>query len=148
MLLDLVSHYNILSSTEITFVMFCMVQRLECFRCTYIVPWVAFETLRLERLSFYHLGVVEYLSSGAVSEMHTDLKQLTYSKCLSNFSCSGNTGKPNGSVTHNFHLKSAYGSSLMPYTNYTYFFKVCLLKGELQDFQPGPYFPIILCLWD
>ncbi|CAL8322267.1 unnamed protein product [Lota lota] len=68
-------------------------------------------------------GVVEYLSSGAVSEIHTDLKQLTYSKCLSNFSCSGKNGKPNGNITHNFHLKSAYESSLMPYTNYTYFFK-------------------------
>ncbi|CAL8386838.1 unnamed protein product [Boreogadus saida] len=68
-------------------------------------------------------GVVEYLSSGAVSEIHTDLKQLTYSKCLSNFSCSGKNGKPNGSITHNFHLKSAYETSLMPFTNYTYFFK-------------------------
>ena len=71
--------------------------------------------------------MVEYLSCGAVSEIHTDLKQLTYSKCLSNFSCSGKNGKPNGSITHNFHLKSAYETSLMPFTNYTYFFKVRLL---------------------
>lgn len=79
-------------------------------------------------MSLYHPGVVEYLSTGAISEIHADLKELTYSKCLSNFSCSE---KPSGSVTHNFHLKSAYESSLMPYTNYTYFFKVCLLGAAL-----------------
>lgn len=67
------------------------------------------------------LGVVEYLSNGGVAENHKDFKELRYSECLTNFNCNGNS---DGSITHSFQLKSAYDSILMPYTNYTYDFKV------------------------
>lgn len=66
-------------------------------------------------------GVVEYLSNGGVAENHKDFKELRYNECLTNFSCNGNS---DGSITHSFQLKSAYDSILMPYTNYTYDFKV------------------------
>lgn len=69
-------------------------------------------------------GVVEYLSNGGVAENHKDFKELRYSECLTNFSCNGKNGNSDGSITHNFQLKSAYDSNLMPYTNYTYDFKV------------------------
>ncbi|XP_073695620.1 CCR4-NOT transcription complex subunit 6-like, partial [Garra rufa] len=68
-------------------------------------------------------GVVEYLSNGGVAENHKDFKELRYSDCLTNFSCNGKNGKPDGSITHSFQLKSAYEGNLMPYTNYTYDFK-------------------------
>ncbi|KTF97314.1 hypothetical protein cypCar_00002396 [Cyprinus carpio] len=68
-------------------------------------------------------GVVEYLSNGGVAENHKDFKELRYSDCLTNFSCNGKNGKPDGSITHSFQLKSAYEGNLMPYTNYTYEFK-------------------------
>lgn len=82
------------------------------FYCATIVNFYAFE------------GVVEYLSNGGVAENHKDFKELRYSECLTNFSCNGKNGKPDGSITHSFQLKSAYESNLMPYTNYTYDFKV------------------------
>lgn len=69
-------------------------------------------------------GVVEYLSSGGVADNHKDFKELRYSECLTNFNCNGKTGKSDGSITHSFQLKSAYESNLMPFTNYTYDFKV------------------------
>jgi len=69
-------------------------------------------------------GVVEYLSNGGVAENHKDFKELLYNDCLTNFSCNAKNGHADGSVTHSFQLKSAYDSSLMPYTNYTYDFKV------------------------
>uniref|UniRef100_UPI00358E9A2B CCR4-NOT transcription complex subunit 6-like-B isoform X2 n=1 Tax=Myxine glutinosa TaxID=7769 RepID=UPI00358E9A2B len=68
-------------------------------------------------------GVVEYLSAGGVSENHKDLKELAYNKCLTNFNCNGK-GAPGGFITHPFKLNSAYESDIMPYTNYTYDFKV------------------------
>lgn len=68
-------------------------------------------------------GVVEYLSNGGVAENHKDFKELRYSDCLTNFSCNSKNGKPDGSITHSFQLKSAYEGNLMPYTNYTYDFK-------------------------
>lgn len=67
---------------------------------------------------------MEYLSDGGVAENHKDFKELRYSDCLTNFNCNGKNGKPDGSITHSFQLKSAYEGSLMPYTNYTYDFKV------------------------
>uniref|UniRef100_A0A8C5E718 poly(A)-specific ribonuclease n=1 Tax=Gouania willdenowi TaxID=441366 RepID=A0A8C5E718_GOUWI len=68
-------------------------------------------------------GVVEYLSNGGVADNHKDFRELRYSECLSNFSCNGKNSNSGGLITHSFHLKSAYRSSLMPYTNYTYDFK-------------------------
>lgn len=72
----------------------------------------------------FHAGVVEYLSNGGVAENHKDFKELRYSECLTNFNCNGKNGNSDGSITHSFQLKSAYDSNLMPYTNYTYDFKV------------------------
>ncbi|KAM9810792.1 CCR4-NOT transcription complex subunit 6-like [Neosynchiropus ocellatus] len=68
-------------------------------------------------------GVVEYLSDGGVADNHKDFKELRYSECLTNFSCHGKNRPSDGSITHSFQLKSAYHSSLMPYTNYTHDFK-------------------------
>lgn len=68
--------------------------------------------------------MVEYLSNGGVAENHKDFKELRYNECLTNFSCNGKNGNSDGSITHSFQLKSAYDSNLIPYTNYTYDFKV------------------------
>uniref|UniRef100_A0A8C2NV98 poly(A)-specific ribonuclease n=1 Tax=Capra hircus TaxID=9925 RepID=A0A8C2NV98_CAPHI len=68
-------------------------------------------------------GVVEYLSTGEVETNHKDFKELRYNESLTNFSCNGKNGTPNGRITHGFKLKSAYESGLMPYTNYTFDFK-------------------------
>lgn len=70
------------------------------------------------------LGVVEYLSNGGVADNHKDFKELRYNECLMNFSCSGKNGSSEGRITHGFQLKSAYENNLMPYTNYTFDFKV------------------------
>lgn len=80
-------------------------------------------------------GVVEYLSNGGVADNHKDFKELRYNDCLSNFSCSngaGGGGGNGGSVTHSFQLKSAYDSHVMPYTNYTYDFKVGTSFGHVN----------------
>ena len=69
-------------------------------------------------------GVVEYLSSGGVAENHKDFKELRYSDSLTNFNCNGKNPTSNGRITHGFKLKSTYEEGLMPYTNYTYDFKV------------------------
>lgn len=68
--------------------------------------------------------MVEYLSNGGVADNHKDFKELRYNECLTNFSCNGKNGTSDGSITHSFQLKSAYNSTLMPYTNYTFDFKV------------------------
>lgn len=70
------------------------------------------------------LGVVEYLSTGGVETNHKDFKELRYNESLTNFSCNGKNGTTNGRITHGFKLKSAYENGLMPYTNYTFDFKV------------------------
>ena len=71
-------------------------------------------------------GVVEYLSTGGVDCTHKDFKELRYSDSLTNFNCNGKNPTSNGRITHGFKLKSAYEEGLMPYTNYTYDFKVSL----------------------
>ena len=73
---------------------------------------------------FILLGVVEYLSNGGVADNHKDFKELRYNECLMNFSCNGKNGSSEGRITHGFQLKSAYENNLMPYTNYTFDFKV------------------------
>lgn len=73
------------------------------------------------------LGVVEYLSTGGVETNHKDFKELRYNESLTNFSCNGKNGTTNGRITHGFKLKSAYENGLMPYTNYTFDFKVRVL---------------------
>lgn len=89
-------------------------------------------------LPLYDPGVVEYLSNGGVAENHKDFKELRYNECLTNFSCNGKNGNSDGSITHSFQLKSAYDSNLMPYTNYTYDFKVkrkmSVCKFYITDF--------------
>lgn len=82
------------------------------------------------------LGVVEYLSTGGVETNHKDFKELRYNESLTNFSCNGKNGMTNGRITHGFKLKSAYENGLMPYTNYTFDFKVCLVIDKLSK----PYF--------
>ncbi len=72
----------------------------------------------------FFTGVLEYLSDGGVAENHKDFKEIHYNDCLTNFNCNSKNGKPDGSITHSFQLKSAYEGNLMPYTNYTYDFKV------------------------
>lgn len=69
-------------------------------------------------------GVVEYLSSGGVDCTHKDFKELRYSDSLTKFNCNGKNSTSNGRITHGFKLKSAYENGLMPYTNYTFDFKV------------------------
>ena len=71
-------------------------------------------------------GVVEYLSQGGVDCTHKDFKELRYLDSLTNFNCNGKNGNStsNSRITHGFKLKSAYEDSLMPYTNYTFDFKV------------------------
>lgn len=78
-------------------------------------------------------GVVEYLSNGGVADNHKDFKELRYNECLTNFSCNGKNGNADGSITHSFQLKSAYDSNLMPYTNYTYDFKVEAQRPNVFD---------------
>ena len=68
--------------------------------------------------------MVEYLSTGGVDCTHKDFKELRYSDSLTNFNCNGKNPTSNGRITHGFKLKSAYEEGLMPYTNYTYDFKV------------------------
>lgn len=83
-----------------------------------------YEILKYSVPFFILLGVVEYLSNGGVADNHKDFKELRYNECLMNFSCSGKNGSSEGRITHGFQLKSAYENNLMPYTNYTFDFKV------------------------
>lgn len=80
------------------------------------------------------IGVVEYLSTGGVETNHKDFKELRYNESLTNFSCNGKNGTTNGRITHGFKLKSAYESGLMPYTNYTFDFKVSF---EIINLKPS-----------
>lgn len=75
-------------------------------------------------------GVVEYLSNGIVADNHKDFKELRYNECLMNFSGNGKNGAAEGRITHGFQLKSAYENNLMPYTNYTFDFKVSVGSME------------------
>lgn len=60
-------------------------------------------------------GVIEFLSSGRVSQDHKDFKDLSYKSCLEKIS---SCDKPN-EFTHSFKLASAYSEDIMPFTNYT-----------------------------
>lgn len=79
-------------------------------------------------------GVVEYLSSGGVDCTHKDFKELRYSDSLTKFNCNGKNSTSNGMITHGFKLKSAYENGLMPYTNYTFDFKVIVLMEHIFVF--------------
>lgn len=60
-------------------------------------------------------GVIEFLSTGRVSQDHKDFKAFSYKSCLEKIlSCD----KPN-EFTHSFKLASAYNDEIMPFTNYT-----------------------------
>lgn len=78
-------------------------------------------------------GVVEFLSSGGVDSTHKDFQELRYIDSLTNFNCNGKNGVSNGRITHDFKLKSAYKNVLMPYTNYTFDFKVRLSRSRLPS---------------
>ena len=98
---------------------------------------------RLFLLSPLCSGVVEYLSTGGVDSTHKDFKELRYSDSLTKFNCNGKSSTPNGRITHGFKLKSAYENGLMPYTNYTFDFKVGFTDGTKNDyFHQGGYFVI------
>lgn len=74
---------------------------------------------------------MEYLSSGGVDCTHKDFKELRYSDSLTKFNCNGKNSNSNGMITHGFKLKSAYENGVMPYTNYTFDFKViCVGHGK------------------
>lgn len=60
-------------------------------------------------------GVIEFLSTGRVSQDHKDFKDFSYKLCLEKIS---SCDKPN-EFTHSFKLASAYSEEIMPYTNYT-----------------------------
>lgn len=74
---------------------------------------------------------MEYLSTGGVDCTHKDFKELRYSDSLTKFNCNGKNSTSNGRITHGFKLKSAYENGLMPYTNYTFDFKVIVLTELL-----------------
>lgn len=100
--------------------------------------YTAYVRLDLEKSPFiFILGVVEYLSTGGVETNHKDFKELRYNESLTNFSCNGKNGTTNGRITHGFKLKSAYESGLMPYTNYTFDFKVSF---EIDKHIKPPFF--------
>lgn len=85
-------------------------------------------------------GVVEYLSTGGVDSTHKDFKELRYIDSLTNFNCNGKNGTSSTRITHGFKLKSAYENGLMPFTNYTFDFKVwnfhkMLLSSVLSVFH-------------
>lgn len=64
-------------------------------------------------------GVIEFLTSGHVSQDHKDFKDFSYKTCLEKIS---SCDKPN-EFTHSFKLASAYSEDIMPFTNYTFDFK-------------------------
>lgn len=78
------------------------------------------------------IGVVEYLSTGGVDCTHKDFKELRYSDSLTKFNCNGKSSSSNGRITHGFKLKTAYENGLMPYTNYTFDFKVIVPASHLS----------------
>lgn len=77
---------------------------------------------------------MEYLSSGGVDCTHKDFKELRYSDSLTKFNCNGKNSTSNGRITHGFKLKTAYENGLMPYTNYTFDFKVIVLTAPMFGF--------------
>lgn len=83
---------------------------------------------------------MEYLSSGGVDCTHKDFKELRYSDSLTKFNCNGKNSTSNGMITHGFKLKSAYENGLMPYTNYTFDFKV---RAPTVAFNPHALFLFI-----
>lgn len=60
-------------------------------------------------------GVIEFLSTGKVSQDHKDFKAFSYKTCLEKILASD---KPD-EFTHSFKLASAYNDEIMPFTNYT-----------------------------
>ena len=92
---------------------------------------------------------MEYLSTGGVETNHKDFKELRYNESLTNFSCNGKNGTTNGRITHGFKLKSAYESGLMPYTNYTFDFKVSFEMNKhlkLHFFFLRAFFNFVMAL--
>ena len=102
-----------------------------------------------ESTFIFFIGVVEYLSTGGVETNHKDFKELRYNESLTNFSCNGKNGTTNGRITHGFKLKSAYESGLMPYTNYTFDFKVSLEMNKhlkLHFFFSRAFYNFVMAL--
>lgn len=84
-------------------------QVIGCFNATF------FQVLCGDFNSLPDSGVIEFLSTGKVSQDHQDFKAFSYKACLEKvLSCD----KPN-EFTHSFKLASAYNDEIMPFTNYT-----------------------------
>ncbi len=66
-------------------------------------------------------GVIEYLQKGSVPTDHPDFKDLKYKSALKKML---RLGSDEQNITHGFKLKSVFHKGIMPYTNYTYDFKV------------------------
>lgn len=64
------------------------------------------------------LGVVEFLSKGAISREHPDLKEFRQDPCITRFSSSDNPAV----YTHGLRLDCAVDLNSMPFTNYTLVF--------------------------
>ena len=74
-------------------------------------------------------GVPEYWRSG----LHPQgLQGASLQRQPDQINCNGKSSTPNGRITHGFKLKSAYENGLMPYTNYTFDFKVGFTDGTIM----------------
>uniref|UniRef100_A0A5S6QWC9 poly(A)-specific ribonuclease n=1 Tax=Trichuris muris TaxID=70415 RepID=A0A5S6QWC9_TRIMR len=65
-------------------------------------------------------GVHEFLSKGRIRADHCDFKEFRNQSCLRRMSAAGKESKV---YTHRLALESAYDANVMPFTNYTYYFK-------------------------
>jgi len=65
-------------------------------------------------------GVIEFLQNGRVRHDHSDFREFAYKSVLQKML---SLSAKDEDFTHNFHLATAYGGNIMPYTNYTFDFK-------------------------
>ncbi|CDW53723.1 CCR4 NOT transcription complex subunit 6 family [Trichuris trichiura] len=65
-------------------------------------------------------GVHEFLSKGRIRADHGDFKEFRNQSCLQRMSAAGNESKV---YTHRLALESAYDANIMPFTNFTNYFK-------------------------
>ncbi|KFD47315.1 hypothetical protein M513_11825 [Trichuris suis] len=65
-------------------------------------------------------GVHEFLSKGRIRADHCDFKEFRNQSCLQRMSASGRESKV---YTHRLALESAYDANILPFTNFTNYFK-------------------------
>lgn len=79
-------------------------------------------------------GVVEFLSKGAISKEHPDLKEFRQDPCVTRFSSSDDPTV----YTHGLRLDCAVDPNSMPFTNYTlvlnkkYLYKTVVYKTHVH----------------